>query len=85
MVGLKVGSTVKMLLKMATGTNTVAGTIAAKVDGKGVIGVPGALITSLKVFIVQAEVQLFNSASAIEYAAEISMTTNFRKTNLLLT
>ena len=51
----------------------VAGTIAAKVDGKGVIGVaPGALITSLKVFNSSGGGASYSTVlSAIEYAAEI--------------
>lgn len=51
----------------------VAGTIAAKVDGKGVIGVaPGALITSLKVFNSSGGGASYSTVlSAIDYAANI--------------
>ena len=59
----------------------VAGTIAAKVDGKGVIGVaPGALITSLKVFNSSGGGASYSTVlSAIEYAAEIINDNNLPK------
>ncbi|MCB4399752.1 S8 family serine peptidase [Synechococcus sp. MU1625] len=59
----------------------VAGTIAAKVDGKGVIGVaPGALITSLKVFNSSGGGASYSTVlAAIEYAAEIINENNLPK------
>ena len=59
----------------------VAGTIAAKVNGKGVIGVaPGALITSLKVFNNSGGGASYATVlAAIEYAAEIINENNLPK------
>lgn len=59
----------------------VAGTIAAKVDGKGVIGVaPGALITSLKVFNSSGAGASYSTVlSAIDYAANIIIENNLPK------
>ena len=59
----------------------VAGTIAAKVDGKGVIGVaPGALITSLKVFNSSGGGASYSTVlSAIEEAANIINDNNLPK------
>ena len=56
----------------------VAGTIAAKVNSKGVIGVaPGALVTSLKVFNSQGGGASYATVlSAIEYAADIILDNN---------
>ena len=56
----------------------VAGTIAAKVNGKGVIGVaPGALVTSLKVFNASGGGASYATVlNAIEYAAEIIIDNN---------
>ena len=59
----------------------VAGTIAAKVNGKGVIGVaPGALITSLKVFNSSGGGASYATVlSAIEYAANLIIDNNLPK------
>ena len=59
----------------------VAGTIGAKVNGKGVIGVaPGALITSIKVFNSSGGGASYGTIlNAINYAAEIIINNNLPK------